>query len=189
MRGTVSRTLLFRDVFVPCDAMLMPPGLYFQAAGRWPHMFMTLTPTCMGLAQAAYDFTVRYLRGEQAERTRLIAENARIKTRGEQPAAFDPVLLGITKASLATESFISAASFQETTRVLTEASVRGTRDALRGLKENVIVGRLVPAGTGLAYHTQRRKPGAELIDSGFGFGAGGMSFSEPLAEEGAAEEL
>jgi DNA-directed RNA polymerase subunit beta' len=131
----------------------------------------------------------RYLRGEQAERTRLIAENARIKARGEQPAEFDPVLLGITKASLATESFISAASFQETTRVLTEASVRGTRDALRGLKENVIVGRLIPAGTGLAYHAQRRKPGAELIDSGFGFGTGGMSFSEPLAEEGAAEEL
>jgi DNA-directed RNA polymerase subunit beta' len=130
----------------------------------------------------------RYLKGEQAERTRLIAENARIKARGESPAAFDPVLLGITKASLATESFISAASFQETTRVLTEASVRGTRDALRGLKENVIVGRLIPAGTGLAYHAQRRKPGAELIDSGFGFGAGGMSFSEP-SEEGAAEEL
>jgi DNA-directed RNA polymerase subunit beta' len=131
----------------------------------------------------------RYLRGEQVERARLIAENSRIKARGEQPATFEPVLLGITKASLATESFISAASFQETTRVLTEASVRGTRDALRGLKENVIVGRLIPAGTGLAYHAQRRKPGAELIDSGFGFGAGGMSFSEPLAEEGAAEEL
>ena len=130
----------------------------------------------------------RYLKGEQAERTRLIAENSRIKARGESPAAFDPVLLGITKASLATESFISAASFQETTRVLTEASVRGTRDALRGLKENVIVGRLIPAGTGLAYHAQRRKPGAELIDSGFGFGAGGMSFSEP-SEEGATEEL
>lgn len=65
MRGTVSRTLVFRDVLVPADAMLMPPGLYFQAASRWPHMFMTLTPTYMGIAQAAYDFTVRYLRGEQ----------------------------------------------------------------------------------------------------------------------------
>ncbi len=65
MRGTVSRNLLFRDVFVPESAALMPPGLYFQAASRWPHMFMTLTPTYMGLAQAAYDFTVRYLRGEQ----------------------------------------------------------------------------------------------------------------------------
>jgi DNA-directed RNA polymerase subunit beta' len=67
------------------------------------------------------------------------------------------VLLGITKASLATESFISAASFQETTRVLTEAAVRGLRDDLRGLKENVIVGRLIPAGTGLAYHSERRR--------------------------------
>ncbi|RVT99514.1 acyl-CoA dehydrogenase [Rhodovarius crocodyli] len=65
MRGTVSRNLLFKDVFVPDDAALMPGGLYFQAASRWPHMFMTLTPTYMGLAQAAYDFTVRYLRGEQ----------------------------------------------------------------------------------------------------------------------------
>jgi len=65
MRGTVSRNLIFRDVFVPAEAALMPPGLYFQAASRWPHMFMTLTPTYMGLAQAAYDFTVRYLRGEQ----------------------------------------------------------------------------------------------------------------------------
>jgi len=65
MRGTVSRNLIFRDVFVPESAALMPPGLYFQAASRWPHMFMTLTPTYMGLAQAAYDFCVRYLRGEQ----------------------------------------------------------------------------------------------------------------------------
>ena len=72
-------------------------------------------------------------------------------------AEYAPVLLGITKASLVTESFISAASFQETTRVLTEAAVRGSKDNLRGLKENVIVGRLIPAGTGLAYHEQRRK--------------------------------
>src|SRR5690606_226447 len=78
----------------------------------------------------------------------------------------DPVLLGITKASLATESFISAASFQETTRVLTEAAVRGTRDSLRGLQENVIVGRLIPAGTGLAYHSKRRQAAQpELSDS------------------------
>jgi DNA-directed RNA polymerase subunit beta' len=97
------------------------------------------------------------LRGEQLDRMRAIEENARSVTRGEKPALFDPVLLGITKASLATESFISAASFQETTRVLTEAAVRGTRDSLRGLKENVIVGRLIPAGTGLAYHTKRRQ--------------------------------
>ncbi len=98
----------------------------------------------------------RYLRGEQVDRLRMLTENRRVEARGERPAGYQPMLLGITKASLATESFISAASFQETTRVLTEASVRGTRDGLRGLKENVIVGRLIPAGTGLAYHAQRR---------------------------------
>lgn len=75
----------------------------------------------------------------------------------KEPLTIDPILLGITKASLATESFISAASFQETTRVLTEASVRGLRDDLRGLKENVIVGRLIPAGTGFAHHADRRR--------------------------------
>ncbi len=106
----------------------------------------------------------RYLRGEQADRLRVLEENARAAARNELPAEYLPVLLGITKASLATESFISAASFQETTRVLTEASVRGTRDTLRGLKENVIVGRLIPAGTGLAYHTARRKVEGELTD-------------------------
>ena len=83
-------------------------------------------------------------------------------TEKKATAEFEPVLLGITKASLATESFISAASFQETTRVLTEASVRGMQDDLRGLKENVIVGRLIPAGTGYAYHEQRRKQRAEV---------------------------
>ena len=107
----------------------------------------------------------RFLNGEQAERQRVIEENLRLNAKGEIPVAFDPVLLGITKASLATESFISAASFQETTRVLTEAAVRGTRDSLRGLKENVIVGRLIPAGTGLAYHTQRRKGASGLTES------------------------
>jgi DNA-directed RNA polymerase subunit beta' len=76
---------------------------------------------------------------------------------GKQPALYEPLLLGITKASLATESFISAASFQETTRVLTEAAVRGSTDRLTGLKENVIVGRLIPAGTGLAYHKERKR--------------------------------
>ncbi len=97
-----------------------------------------------------------YLHGEQAERQRLIEDNEKMVKKGGIPATWKPVLLGITKASLATESFISAASFQETTRVLTEAAVRGTRDGLRGLKENVIVGRLIPAGTGLAYHRRRR---------------------------------
>jgi DNA-directed RNA polymerase subunit beta' len=107
----------------------------------------------------------KFLHGEQAERQRVIEDNAKLLVRNELPARFDPVLLGITKASLATESFISAASFQETTRVLTEAAVRGTRDNLRGLKENVIVGRLIPAGTGLAYHAQRRKNASGLTES------------------------
>jgi DNA-directed RNA polymerase subunit beta' len=108
----------------------------------------------------------RFMAGEQAERIRVVEDNAKAATKNELPARYEPVLLGITKASLATESFISAASFQETTRVLTEAAVRGTRDSLRGLKENVIVGRLIPAGTGLAYHSKRRKAAApELSDS------------------------
>jgi DNA-directed RNA polymerase subunit beta' len=98
-----------------------------------------------------------FIRGEQVERTRVLEENERAHAENRMPALWQPILLGITKASLATESFISAASFQETTRVLTEAAVRGLRDDLRGLKENVIVGRLIPAGTGLAYHLQRRQ--------------------------------
>jgi DNA-directed RNA polymerase subunit beta' len=107
----------------------------------------------------------RFLRGEQMDRIRVIEENAKVAVRDGVHARYEPVLLGITKASLATESFISAASFQETTRVLTEAAVRGTRDTLRGLKENVIVGRLIPAGTGLAYHSKRRRPSDQLTDS------------------------
>lgn len=98
-----------------------------------------------------------FLKGEQVERNQLVTENQRIQVDNKQPAAFEPVLLGITKASLSTESFFSAASFQETTRVLTEASVSGRKDDLRGLKENVIVGRLIPAGTGFYYHEQRHK--------------------------------
>ena len=98
-----------------------------------------------------------FIKGEQIERTRGLEENDRAEAEGRVKAIWQPILLGITKASLATESFISAASFQETTRVLTEAAVRGLRDDLRGLKENVIVGRLIPAGTGLAYHLQRRQ--------------------------------
>jgi DNA-directed RNA polymerase subunit beta' len=103
----------------------------------------------------------RFLRGEQLERSRVAEVNRQAEADGKQPAIWEPVLLGITKASLATESFISAASFQETTRVLTEAAVRGARDDLVGLKENVIVGRLIPAGTGLAHHNQRRRRRAE----------------------------
>ena len=97
------------------------------------------------------------IKGEQVEHVRLLDENDRLRAEGLQPAKYQRVLLGITKAALATESFISAASFQETTRVLTEAAVTGKRDNLRGLKENVIVGRLIPAGTGLKYHEDRRK--------------------------------
>ena len=100
----------------------------------------------------------KFLRGEQLDRARVLEENERVVADGGgEGATWSPVLLGITKASLATESFISAASFQETTRVLTEASVNGKIDELRGLKENVIVGRLIPSGTGLAYHEDRRR--------------------------------
>ena len=102
-----------------------------------------------------------FLKGEQTEKARVLMENEELREKDKLEAQWEPVLLGITKASLSTESFISAASFQETTRVLTEASVNGKRDDLRGLKENVIVGRLVPAGTGLAYHSERRKKRAE----------------------------
>jgi len=97
-----------------------------------------------------------FLKGEQLERPRVLEENEKLEAEGKKPAEWVPILLGITKASLSTESFISAASFQETTRVLTEASVNGKRDDLRGLKENVIVGRLIPAGTGLSYHAERK---------------------------------
>ncbi|HEY5603575.1 MAG TPA: DNA-directed RNA polymerase subunit beta' [Gammaproteobacteria bacterium] len=99
----------------------------------------------------------KYLKGEQVEKAQVLDANDGLKARGKELARFNPLLLGITKASLATESFISAASFQETTRVLTEASVSGKIDYLRGLKENVIVGRLIPAGTGLAYHLERQR--------------------------------
>jgi len=99
----------------------------------------------------------KLLRGEQTEHAIVLSENARMEAEDKHPAEYQPLLLGITKASLATESFISAASFQETTRVLTEAAVRGSTDYLTGLKENVIVGRLIPAGTGLVYHNERRQ--------------------------------
>ncbi len=126
----------------------------------------------------------RYLRGEQVERVRMLEENQRAESRNERGAEGDRVLLGITKASLATESFISAASFQETTRVLTEAAVRGTRDTLRGLKENVIVGRLIPAGTGLAHHETRRRKHEKLSSAelevleGIGRGTRSEDFAE-----------
>ncbi|CAB3804240.1 DNA-directed RNA polymerase subunit beta' [Pararobbsia alpina] len=98
----------------------------------------------------------RFITGEQVERSDMLDENDRMMADGKTPATYENVLLGITKASLSTDSFISAASFQETTRVLTEAAIMGKRDDLRGLKENVIVGRLIPAGTGLAFHKARK---------------------------------
>ncbi len=97
-----------------------------------------------------------YIAGEQVERSEILNTNEALQAEGKLPATYSNVLLGITKASLSTDSFISAASFQETTRVLTEAAIMGKRDELRGLKENVIVGRLIPAGTGLAYHQARK---------------------------------
>ncbi|WP_409524614.1 DNA-directed RNA polymerase subunit beta' [Nitrincola sp. MINF-07-Sa-05] len=98
-----------------------------------------------------------FIQGDQVEYIGVRIENERLLADGKFPAKYERVLLGITKASLATESFISAASFQETTRVLTEGAVNGRSDALRGLKENVVVGRLIPAGTGLAYHSERKR--------------------------------
>ncbi|MDQ7733237.1 DNA-directed RNA polymerase subunit beta' [Halomonas sp. SpR1] len=98
-----------------------------------------------------------FITGDQAELVRVLEQNERLEKEKKFPAKYTRMLLGITKASLATESFISAASFQETTRVLTEAAVTGKRDYLRGLKENVVVGRLIPAGTGLTHHAERRR--------------------------------
>ncbi len=97
-----------------------------------------------------------YIAGEQVERSEILNTNDALRAEGKLPAVYSNILLGITKASLSTDSFISAASFQETTRVLTEAAIMGKRDELRGLKENVIVGRLIPAGTGMAYHEARK---------------------------------
>jgi DNA-directed RNA polymerase subunit beta' len=105
-----------------------------------------------------------YIGGEQVERSELFDTNDRLRGEGKIPATYHDLLLGITKASLSTDSFISAASFQETTRVLTEAAIMGKRDELRGLKENVIVGRLIPAGTGMAFH-QARKVKEEMDES------------------------
>ena len=109
----------------------------------------------------------RFILGEQAERSDILDENDKATGNNKQPAVYEHMLLGITKASLSTDSFISAASFQETTRVLTEAAIMGKKDELRGLKENVIVGRLIPAGTGLAYHNARKRRKLLGPDAGF----------------------
>ena len=130
------------------------------------------------------------LQGEQVDHARALDVNDKMEAEGKRPCSFERHLLGITKASLVTESFISAASFQETTRVLTEAAVRSARDDLRGLKENVIVGRLIPAGTGLAHHQERRRRRqGPVVESPFmpsaGVDAPGVSDS---SEIGADEE-
>jgi DNA-directed RNA polymerase subunit beta' len=117
-----------------------------------------------------------FITGEQVERAEVLEENEKAEKEGKKAAVYSYMLLGITKASLSTDSFISAASFQETTRVLTEAAIMGKKDELRGLKENVIVGRLIPAGTGLAYHAIRKAQAAEPVLA-----------EVPVAEEAAAE--
>ena len=129
----------------------------------------------------------KFLRGEQLDRARVLEENERVCAEDGEPATWSPVLLGITKASLATESFISAASFQETTRVLTEASVNGKVDELRGLKENVIVGRLIPSGSGFAYHSDRRRRQA-LDEDVLEPEAVEAAFASALAEESERSE-
>ena len=127
------------------------------------------------------------LRGEQMDRGRLLDVIAKQKTEGKHQSTWEPLLLGITKASLATESFISAASFQETTRVLTEAAVRGLKDDLRGLKENVIVGRLIPAGTGFAYHARRRRASDDSRRRSFMDVSGGIGDSDDAVPAGDTE--
>ena len=124
----------------------------------------------------------RFITGEQVERAELLAENDRMLAAAKKPGTFDYMLLVITQASLSTDSFISAASFQETTRVLTEAAIMGKKDDLRGLNENVIVGRLIPAGTGLAYHKNRRVRGQppEFATEPL--------IAEPVAAEAAGDE-
>jgi DNA-directed RNA polymerase subunit beta' len=128
-----------------------------------------------------------FLRGEQVEYAALLDANDALEE-GQQPATFERILLGITKASLATESFISAASFQETTRVLTEASVRGMKDPLRGLKENVIVGRLIPAGTGMTFHKERRERREAEIARSKAESAAAMMAEVDTSAEAAEEE-
>jgi DNA-directed RNA polymerase subunit beta' len=107
----------------------------------------------------------KFLPAEQVERYEVFEANKKCREEGKAEATFESLLLGITKASLSTESFISAASFQETTKVLTEASINSKIDYLRGLKENVIMGRLIPAGTGAKVYRDLK---AELVDRGSG---------------------
>ncbi len=123
----------------------------------------------------------RFIRGEQVEYAAILNENDKMLVEEKTPATYNRMLLGITKASLATDSFISAASFQETTRVLTEASVSGKMDELRGLKENVIVGRLIPAGTGMTYHNERRRRRQKVL--------GGFANTKEVSAEASFESM
>jgi DNA-directed RNA polymerase subunit beta' len=127
-----------------------------------------------------------FIMGEQVERADLLLENERVIPLDKRPAEFEYVLLGITKASLSTDSFISAASFQETTRVLTEAAILGKRDELRGLKENVIVGRLIPAGTGLAYHEARKRAALAALTPAVAAPSDAVAAAEALFGDAAA---
>ena len=130
-----------------------------------------------------------FITGEQVERSELLDENDKAIAAGKRPALYDNILLGITKASLSTDSFISAASFQETTRVLTEAAIMGKKDDLRGLKENVIVGRLIPAGTGLAFHRARKeKEAADALEQQQLAAMEAMAAAEGRASEPGADE-
>jgi DNA-directed RNA polymerase subunit beta' len=128
----------------------------------------------------------RFITGEQLERAEVLDENDKVVRDGKKPAHYNYNLLGITKASLSTDSFISAASFQETTRVLTEAAIMGKKDDLRGLKENVIVGRLIPAGTGLAYHRNRKRVGPRASSSTASYGFVLDEAEDKTAEDQAA---
>lgn len=129
------------------------------------------------------------IKGEQTEYAKVLQLNEKAREEGNVEASFERVLLGITKASLATESFISAASFQETTRVLTEAAVSGKRDTLVGLKENVIVGRLIPAGTGFAYHQARKAASEKSMDELQAFMGSTESGEAHVAEESVVENV
>jgi DNA-directed RNA polymerase subunit beta' len=126
-----------------------------------------------------------YVNGENAEYAHVVEKNKQLKAQGKEEIVYQRLLMGITKASLSTESFISAASFQETTRVLTEASITGRIDHLKGLKENVIVGRLIPAGTGFKHHQEKRK---RLLEDSMQVSEAEQELSEQLSEVEAVEE-
>jgi DNA-directed RNA polymerase subunit beta' len=126
-----------------------------------------------------------YVNNETVEYARVIEKNKQLKTQGKEEIVFQRLLMGITKASLSTESFISAASFQETTRVLTEASITGRVDDLKGLKENVIVGRLIPAGTGFKHHQDKKK---RRLEESMQVSEAEQELSEQLSEVETVEE-